>query len=65
MSGQFRLWVSGCWHVGTDIRYGRESLADAIRQSEFGGTEGGPPFEWDVALHLGDFSGSATPPEDG
>jgi hypothetical protein len=64
MSGQFRLWVSGCSHVGTDIRYGRESLADAIRQSEFGGTEGGPPFEWDVALHLGDFSGSATPPED-
>jgi len=50
--------------VGTDLRFGRESLADAIRQSEQGGSEGGPPFQWDVALHLGDFSGSQTPPDD-
>lgn len=35
-----------------------------IRQSEDGGTEGGPPFDWDIALHLGDFSGSQTPPAD-
>ena len=60
----FRLWVSGCAHVGTDLRFGRESLAEAIRQSEQGGAEGGPPFEWDVALHLGDFSGSQEPPGD-
>ena len=53
----FRLWVSGCSHVGTDIRAGRESLADAIRHSE-------SEFEWDIALHLGDFSGSQTPPQD-
>ena len=59
-----RLWVSGCAHVGTDLRFGRESLAEAIRQSEQGGAEGGPPFEWDVALHLGDFSGSQEPPGD-
>jgi hypothetical protein len=61
---RFRVWVSGCAHVGTDLRYGRESLADAIRQSEAGGAEGGPPFEWEVALHLGDFSGSQGPPAD-
>ena len=55
----------GCAHVGTDLRVGgRESLAGAIRQSEQGGSKGGPPFAWDIALHLGDLSGSQTPPED-
>jgi hypothetical protein len=53
----FRLWVHGCAHVGTDLRYGRESLAEAIRHSE-------NEFEWDIALHLGDFSGGETPPQD-
>ena len=43
--------------MGTDVRFGRESLAEAIRQAE-------GEFEWDVALHLGDFSGSQTPPKD-
>lgn len=62
---QFRLWASGCCHVGTDLRVsGRESLAESIRQAEEGGSEGGPPFEWDIAVHLGDFSGSQTPPDD-
>jgi hypothetical protein len=60
----FRLWASSCSHVGTDLRFGRESLAEAIRQSEEGGDAGGPPFEWDIAVHLGDFSGSQTPPTD-
>ena len=61
----FRLWATGCAHVGTDLRVsGRESLTEAIRQSEEGGSEGGPAFEWDIALHLGDFSGSQTPPGD-
>jgi hypothetical protein len=66
MNGRtFRVWVSGCSHVGTDLRVGgRESLADAIRQSESGGSEGGPPFPWDIALHLGDFAGSQTTPDD-
>jgi hypothetical protein len=54
----------GCAHVGTDLRHGRESLAEAIRHSERGGDEGGPPFGWDIALHLGDLSGSQTPPGD-
>jgi hypothetical protein len=61
----FRLWATGCAHVGTDLRVaGRESLAEAIRQSEEGGSDGGPPFEWDIALHLGDLSGSQTGPDD-
>ncbi len=60
-----RVWAMSCSHVGTDLQRGnRESLADAIRQAETGGDEGGPPFEWDIALHLGDLSGSQTPPED-
>ena len=62
----FRLWAMSCSHVGTDLRVsGRKSLAEAIRQSEHGGdNQGGSPFEWDIALHLGDFSGSQTSPQD-
>lgn len=60
----FRLWTMGCAHVGTDLRKGRESLAEAIRQSEFGGEQGGPPFDWDVALHVGDLSGNQGVPDD-
>ena len=53
-----------CSHVGTDLLFGRQSLADAIRQSEEGGSEGGPPFDWDIALHLGDHSGGQVSPTD-
>jgi len=60
----FNLWACGCSHVHTDIKHGRESLADAIRQSEFGGEQGGPPFEWDIMLHLGDLSGQQDSPQD-
>ncbi|MFO7907814.1 MAG: metallophosphoesterase [Pirellulaceae bacterium] len=62
---RLRLWATGCPHVGNDIRRGRgrtprESLADAIRQSE--SADG---FHWDVALCLGDFSGhQGIPPAD-
>lgn len=59
-----RLWTFSDAHVGTDRRFGRESLADAIRQSEHGGSEGGPPFEWDLALDLGDMSGGQAVPDD-
>ena len=61
---QFRLWAMCCSHVGTDLNFGRESLADAIRQSELGGEEGGPPFDWDIAVVLGDHSGGQTTPTD-
>ena len=65
MTDNFRLWATGCPHVGTDMRRaGRESLAGAIRHSEQGGEDGGPPFDWEVALILGDFSGTQTSPDD-
>jgi hypothetical protein len=60
----FRLWAFGDCHVGTDLRHGRESLAGALRTSERGGSEGGPPFEWDIAIDVGDMSGGQAVPED-
>lgn len=61
----FRLWAMGCSHMGTDLRVsGRKSLAEAVRQSEQGGEAGGPPFRWDIAVHLGDLSGTQTAPDD-
>jgi hypothetical protein len=65
MSSTFHLWATGCPHVGTDKRRAdRESLADAIRDSEGGNPDGAPPFEWDIGLVLGDFSGTQTSPDD-
>jgi len=58
------LWTFSDAHVGTDRRFGRESLVEAIRQSEQGGAEGGEPFDWDLALDLGDMSGGQSVPED-
>jgi hypothetical protein len=60
----FRVWVGACSHIHSDLRYGRRSLAEAFEQSESGGSEGGPPFDWDIMLHLGDISGTQTPPTD-
>ncbi|HOT37749.1 MAG TPA: hypothetical protein PLT86_13895 [Candidatus Latescibacteria bacterium] len=66
MSGrQFNVWVFGDAHVGNDIRFGRESLADALRHSERGGEKGGDPFPWDIAVDIGDMCGSQGLPEDG
>ena len=59
-----RLWVSACAHVGTDLRFKRESLAEAIRHSEQGTPGGAPAFEWDLALVLGDLSGNQGSPSD-
>ena len=64
-AGVFRVWAMSDAHVGTDLRHHqRESLADAIRHSERGGDDGGPPFDWDIALHLGDLSGNQGAPQD-
>ena len=70
-SRPFRLWATSDSHVGTDKRAGtriygvpRESLAEAIRQSEGTNNDGAPSFEWDIALHLGDFSGNQGSPKD-
>ena len=64
MSKEFVLWAAGDAHVGTDLRNGRRSLAEAIHQSENGGQEGGEPFDWDIMIDVGDISGSETPPVD-
>ena len=61
---QFRVWVFGDTHVSTDSEHGRESLAEALRQSEFGGEDGGPPFDWDIAINLGDYAGGFGVPSD-
>jgi len=61
---QLNLWVGCCSHVHTDIRHGRRSLAEAISHSEHGGELGGPPFEWDIMLHLGDLTGEQGTPQD-
>ena len=61
---EFTLWAHSCAHIGTDKFYGRESLADAIKQSEgFGGTQY-PSFPWDIAINCGDYSGSQGLPRD-
>ncbi len=60
----FSLWAFGDAHVGTDKKFGRESLAEAIVQSEYGGKEGGPPFAWDIAIDVGDVSGETGLPRD-
>ena len=56
---QFRLWVFSDAHVGRDKQHGRDSLAEALRQSE---SEAG--FDWDIALNLGDISGNVGLPQD-
>jgi hypothetical protein len=55
----FRVWVFADAHVGTDKKQSRESLAEAIRQSE-----SATGFEWDIALDLGDMSGEQGTPKD-
>jgi hypothetical protein len=59
-----RVWATACSHVHSDLKEGRRSIAEAIEQSEFGGADGGPPFDWDIMLHLGDISGTQAPPVD-
>ncbi|OPZ20948.1 MAG: hypothetical protein BWZ10_00576 [candidate division BRC1 bacterium ADurb.BinA364] len=60
----FALWAFGDAHVGTDLRHGRKSLWEALRASEQGGEEGGPPFHWDAAIDIGDMSGAQGLPAD-
>ena len=51
-----KVWCFGDAHVGTDLRRNRESLADAIRDSE--------KLDWDIAVDVGDMSGGQAVPED-
>ena len=52
-----RLWAFSDAHVGSDRKRGRESLAEAITQSE-------REFDWDIAVDLGDQSGAQGLPVD-
>ena len=64
-SDAFSLWAFSDAHVGSDRRYGsRESLVEAISQSEFGTDDGAPPFDWNIAVDLGDQSGAQHLPDD-
>lgn len=60
----FNVWVTACSHIHSDLKAGRHSISEAIAQSEFGGQRGGPSFDWDIMLHLGDISGTQEPPRD-
>lgn len=60
----FNLWAFGDSHAATDLKSDRESLAEVIRDSEHGGKEGGPPFDWDIAVDVGDMSGAQVLPND-
>jgi len=70
-SKPFRLWATPDSHVDKDINppsienaIARESLAEAIRQSEGTNNDRAPAFDWDIALHLGDFSATQGFPND-
>ena len=58
------IWITGCAHIHSDLLHDRRSFAEAVEQSENGGSEGGPPFDWDIMLYLGDFIGTHHPPTD-
>lgn len=60
---EFRVWATGCAHVPADISRGRESLAEAIRQSE-GQVAEAPAFDWDIMIDAGDLSARQIPPDD-
>ena len=59
----FSLWALGDSHVGTDRRHCRDSLAHALRTSEYGGDEGGASLHWDIAVDIGDMSGAQGLPQ--
>jgi len=61
---QLRVWAAACSHIHTDLEFGRCSIAEAIAQSEGCAPDGGPAFDWDMMLHLGDVSGTQAPPTD-
>lgn len=52
------IWATSDPHVERDIKEGRESIADPIRQSE-----GKSGFDWDAMLILGDFAASKGLPD--
>ena len=58
------VWAQGDAHVGRDKEHGRDSLAEALMQSECGDGSGAPPFHWDFAINVGDYCGDVGTPTD-
>lgn len=64
---KFCVWAAGDSHVPRDWKFGRQSLALAIRQSEGlldDAPDGAPGFSWDIMVDVGDLSASQFPPTD-
>ena len=61
---KLHIWAFDDAHVGTDLKYDRTSLADAICHSEVGNGDSAPPFEWGFAIDIGDMSGGHDVPDD-
>ncbi len=59
-SKPFSLWAFGDAHVGTDLKHGRASLAEALRDSE----RMAHFPDWDLAIDVGDMSGGQATPDD-
>ena len=53
----FKVWASGCAHVNADKKMGRDSLGEAIIDSE-------KYFNWDIGINIGDFSAAIGLPSD-
>ncbi|MCI0808869.1 MAG: metallophosphoesterase, partial [Chloroflexi bacterium] len=64
MARSFRLWALSDTHVGTEIKFGRRSLEEVIQHAEAWPSEPGGADGFDIAINLGDFSGSQLPPGD-
>lgn len=60
----FVVWAAGDAHVDCDLKRGRRSLHDTLRQSENGGELGGPAFDWDIMLDVGDLASAYGCPGD-
>ena len=60
---KLNVWAFGDAHVGSDLVHGRLSLADALIQSEETSIWQ-QPFDWDLAINLGDLSGAQGLPTD-
>ena len=54
---KFKIWAAGCSHVYADKMMGRDSLSEAIVDSE-------KDFDWDIGINIGDFSASIGLPTD-
>ncbi len=63
MSDQFILWAFGDAHIATDMRRNRNSMKEAIEQIEYGNNDC-PAVDWDIAINVGDMSGSQGLPDD-